>query len=170
MSLSAKTVTERKGGQYDNRGDRMKAKDIMISNVITVHKNASIEEIAKVLIDNAISGVPVVDDAGELIGIVSEGDLLHKETSPRIPNFINILGAVIYYNGVERYNEDFKKLTARQAADIMTDAVITVTEDTDIDAVVKLMIQHHVKRIPVVRAGKLAGIISRSDIIKLLVS
>lgn len=142
----------------------------MISNVITVHKNASIEEIAKVLIDNAISGVPVVDDAGELIGIVSEGDLLHKETSPRIPNFINILGAVIYYNGVERYNEDFKKLTARQAADIMTDAVITVTEDTDIDAVVKLMIQHHVKRIPVVRAGKLAGIISRSDIIKLLVS
>lgn len=105
----------------------MKAKDIMTTAVITVHQNATIGEIAQVLVDHAISGVPVVDDDGALIGIVSEGDLLRKETSPRIPNFVNLLGGVIYYHGVDQYNEDFKKVMAGQASLIMTEAVITVT-------------------------------------------
>jgi CBS domain-containing protein len=148
----------------------MQVKDIMVKEVITVHKKATIAEIAKVLVDNSISGVPVVDDEGTLVGIVSEGDLLHKETSPRLPDFINILGAIIYYNGVERYNEDFKKLTAGQAASIMTDSVVTVSPEVEIDKVVKLMLQHGIKRIPVVENDKIVGIISRRDIIKLLIN
>jgi CBS domain-containing protein len=87
----------------------MKAKDIMATQVITVNKKAAIEEIAKTLITNNLSGVPVVDDAGKLVGIVSEGDLLHKEMSPRLPEAINILGAIIFYSGVDRYAEDWKK-------------------------------------------------------------
>jgi CBS domain-containing protein len=146
----------------------MKATDIMIKEVITVKQSATIEEIAKILIDNKISGVPVVDDKDILVGIVTEGDLLHKETSPRLPNAINILGAIIYYNGVDRYNEDFKKLMAGQAAEIMTDKVVVVSEDVEIDEVVKLMIKHGIKRIPVVTGDKLVGIISRADIIKTL--
>jgi CBS domain-containing protein len=102
------------------------------------------------------------------VGIVTEGDLLHKETSPRLPNAINILGAIIYYNGVDRYNEDFKKLMAGQATEIMTDKVVVVSENVEIDEVVKLMIKHGIKRIPVVTGDKLVGIISRADIIKTL--
>lgn len=148
----------------------MKAKDIMRKEVITVKQSATIEEIAKVLIDNGISGAPVVDEQGKLVGIVSEKDILHKETNPRLPNFISILGAIIYYNGVERFNEDFKKLMARQASDIMTAKVVTTSENVEINEVADLMIKHNVKRVPVVAGDKIVGIISRADIIKTLLS
>lgn len=147
----------------------MQVKDIMVKEVITINKKATIAEIARVLVANSISGVPVVDDEEVLVGIVSEGDLLHKETSPRLPDFINILGAIIYYNGVEQYNEDFKKLTAGQADSIMTAVVVTVSPEEEIDKVAKLMLEHGIKRIPVVENDKIVGIISRRDIIKLLI-
>ncbi len=146
----------------------MKAKDIMVREVVTVNQSATINEIAKILIEHKISGAPVVDDAGKLVGIVSEKDILHKETNPRLPNFISILGAIIYYNGVERFHEDFKKLMARQAVEIMTEKVVAVSEDVEIEKVAGLMINHGVKRIPVVRGEKIVGIISRADIIKTL--
>lgn len=148
----------------------MKAKDIMARNIITVHKNATIKDIAKVLIDHSISGVPVVDDTGVLIGIVSEGDLLRKETNPRLPNYVNFFGAVIYYNGVDRYHEDFKKLLAGNAASIMTEKVFSVSEETEINYIAQLMLEHGIKRVPVVKDSKVVGIISRSDIIKMLLN
>ena len=147
----------------------MKAKDIMSKEVITVHKNDTIAKIAKVLVEQSISGVPVVDDEGFLVGIVSEGDLLHKETTPRIPDYINLLGAIIYYNGVEQYNADFKKLMAEQANSIMTKKVVSISEETDVDDIAKLMLQHGIKRIPCVRDNKVIGIISRRDLIKSLI-
>lgn len=148
----------------------MKAKDIMVTEVITVKQHATIEEIARVLVDNKISGVPVVDEAGRLMGIVTEGDLLHKETNPRLPNAVNILGAIIYYNGVERYNEDFKKLMAGQALNIMTDKVVTISADQEIEEIAKLMLEHGIKRIPVVEGDQIIGIISRADIVKCLLA
>lgn len=147
----------------------MKAKDIMVKEVITVHKNDTIAEIAKVLVDHSISGVPVVDDDGALVGIVSEGDLLHKETVPRIPNYVSVLDAIIYYNGVEQYNTDFRKLMAEQADSIMTEKVVSISEEMEVDEIAKLMLQHGIKRIPVVKNNKIIGIISRRDLIKLLI-
>lgn len=148
----------------------MKVKDIMTREVITVRTEVTINEIARILVENKISGVPVVDAAGLLVGIVSEGDLLHKETSPRIPDFINILGAIIFYNGVQRYNEDFKKLVAKQACDIMTEKVVVVSEEAEVQKVAELMLQHGINRVPVMAGDKIAGIISRADIIKILVN
>lgn len=146
----------------------MKAKDIMVTEVITIKQHATIEEIARVLIDNKISGVPVVDEAGHLMGMVTEGDLLHKETNPRLPHAVNILGAIIYYNGVEQYNEDFKKMMASQALNIMTDKVITVTAEQEVEGIVKLMLEHGIKRVPVMEGERIIGIISRADIVKCL--
>lgn len=146
----------------------MKAKDIMVTEVITIKQHATIEEIARVLIDNKISGVPVVDEAGHLMGMVTEGDLLHKETNPRLPHAVNILGAIIYYNGVEQYNEDFKKMMASQALNIMTDKVITVTAEQEVEGIVKLMLEHGIKRVPVMEGERIVGIISRADIVKCL--
>ncbi len=152
----------------EGRVAEMKAKDIMQTAVITVKEQATIEEIAKILIDNKISGIPVVNDARKLAGIVTEGDLVHKETNPRLPNFINILGAIIYYNGLKRYDEDFKKLLASKASEIMTKKVIVVAEDVEISEVGQLMIEHDIKQIPVMRGEQIVGIISRADIIKTL--
>jgi len=148
----------------------MKAKDIMVKEVITVNPQATIREIAAVLLENKISGVPVVTGDGKLVGIVTEGDLLYKENNPRIPDFINILGAIVYYRGVERYNEDFKKLMAGTASEIMTAKTIVVSEDAEIDKIVGLMLEHDIKRIPVMSGDHVIGIISRADIIKTLLT
>lgn len=146
----------------------MKAKEIMTKEVITVNQQASIEEIARKLIDNNLSGLPVTDDDGKMVGIVTEGDLLRKDTPPRFPNFVNILGAIIYYSGVNRYNDDWKKLLATKAAEIMTSKVITVAEDAEVETIAQLMLNHGIKRVPVVRDGQLLGVVSRADIIKTL--
>lgn len=147
----------------------MQVKELMMRNCISVSPEMTVEALAKLLLEHSLSGVPVVSGAGEVVGIVSEGDLLHKESVPRLPNFINLLGAVIFYNGVDRFDDDFKKLMARQVADIMTDNVLTVTEETDVHDAAHLMIEHKIRQIPVVGEHNfLVGLVRRSDIIKLL--
>jgi len=144
----------------------MIAKDIMKTDVITVSEDTTIKEIAQILTDNKISGVPVVNQEGKLVGIVTEGDLLHKEANPRIPKFFGILGAMIYLGGIDQYKEDFKKLAASKASEIMTTEVITVSKNTEIGAIATLMVEHNIKRIPVIENGKIIGIVSRADIIR----
>lgn len=148
----------------------MKAKDIMVRDVITVHQNDSIESVARILVSHNISGVPVVNDAGNLVGMVTEGDLLYKEVNPRLPDYVNVLGAIIFYNGVEQFHDDFKKLIAGRAREIMSDEVITVSEDTELQEVAQIMVENGIKRVPVVKDQKMIGIISRCDMIKTLIS
>ncbi|MCG9969858.1 CBS domain-containing protein [Pelotomaculum terephthalicicum JT] len=140
----------------------------MNKNVITVQEDAAIEEVAGILTENNISGAPILNKEGNLVGIVTEEDLLHKETNPRTPGFLNILGAFIYINGLERYREDFKKLAAQRASEIMTTDVITVGGDIEIERVAALMVDNDINRVPVVENNSVIGIISRADIIKTL--
>lgn len=147
----------------------MKAKEIMKSPVITIKPDTTIETIAKILTDHDISGVPVVDEDNNLIGIVTEGDLLHKETNPRMPGVLSILGAFIYFNGVDRYKDDFRKLAATKASEIMTKKVISVSENAEITDIAAIMTTHKINRVPVLRNNKILGIVSRADIIKTLV-
>jgi CBS domain-containing protein len=147
----------------------MKVMDIMQTSVITIQPDTEIKDIARTLFENKISGVPVVDSSGKLVGIISEGDLLHKETNPRIPDVIGFLGALIYYRGVKRYDSDFKKLIALQASEIMTEDVLTINKDATIEEAATLMINNNVKRLPVMENKKMIGIISRMDVIKTLI-
>lgn len=147
----------------------MLAKDIMNKDVITIREDSTIEDAALILTENNISGAPVVNKKGLLAGMVTEEDLLHQETNPRSPAFLNILGAFIYIKGLERYREDFKKLAATKASEIMTKNVITAGGDMTIEQVAALMIDHGIKRLPVVENNTtILGIISRADIIKTL--
>lgn len=147
----------------------MKVMDVMQTNVITIRTDMEIKEIARTLYDNRISGVPVVDIDGNLVGVVSEGDLLHKEANPQIPGVVGILGALIYYNGVKQYDSDLKKLIALQASEIMTSDVITINKEASIEKAASLMVSKKIKRLPVIEDGKIIGIISRMDIIKTLI-
>lgn len=147
----------------------MRVEEIMQKNVVSVNENADIKEIARALVENKVSGIPVINDAGKLVGIVSEGDLLHKETNPRMPDYVDILGAIIYYHGLKRYHDDYRKLMATKASDIMTKKVITVAKDTTLEDAAQLMMQHSIKRLPVVENGEMIGIVSRADIIKTLI-
>ncbi|MDO0822697.1 CBS domain-containing protein [Desulfosporosinus nitroreducens] len=148
----------------------MKVMDVMQTNVITIQMDLEIKEIAKILYDNKISGAPVVDSAGNLVGIVSEGDLLHKETNPQIPGVFGILGALIYYRGVKQYESDLKKLIAVQASEIMTPNVVKISKEASIEEAASLMVSKKIKRLPVVENGKIIGIVTRMDIIKTLIA
>ncbi|MGD0154246.1 MAG: CBS domain-containing protein, partial [Thermacetogeniaceae bacterium] len=94
---------------------------------------------------------------------------IHKDANPRTPGFVNILGAIIYVTGIARYREDFKKLAATRTSEIMTTDVIAVGGEAEIEQVAALMVDHGVKRVPVLDNGAIVGIIGRADIVKTLV-
>jgi len=144
----------------------MKVKELMSSNVITIKKDTTIEEIAHILTENNISGVPVINDNNEILGMVSQKDLLYKDVQPRFPAVVELLGGLIFLKGVKHYNEELKKLVAMKAEDIMTRNVITVGEEDEVEAIAEIMVEKDVNRVPVVRDGKLTGIVSRADMVR----
>lgn len=145
----------------------MKARDIMTVNVISVKRDTLIKDIAHILVENRIGGVPVVDDGGRVVGIISETDLVSKEKNVHIPSYITVLQGVIYLESFKRFEEDIRKITAYKAEDIMTAEVEKVHEDDDVETIANIMIEKGINRVPVVDSeGKLRGIICRYDIIK----
>ena len=145
----------------------MLAKDIMSKRVITVFSDTSVEELAGILTSNNISGAPVVDKEGHVIGIVTEKDIMYKNSEPKLPPVADLLGAHIYLGGIKKYNEQLKKILASNVGELMTKEVVTVNEDTDIREIAELMLTNNINRVPVLdKSNKLRGIIGRTDIVR----
>lgn len=142
------------------------AKDIMTKNVTTVRATTTIEELARILMEHKISGVPVVDDAGDLIGIVTENDLINQNRRLHIPTVIRLFDAFIILESPGRIEKEIKKMTAITVNDIYTKEVITVAEDTPIRDIATIMSEKKVHLIPVVKGKKILGIIGKIDLIK----
>ena len=144
----------------------MKARDIMTSPTVSVGPDATVAEIAALLFERRISAVPVVED-GRLVGIVSEADLLHRHeigtdgSAHSAPWWLRLFAA-------DRSIEDYIKSHARRARDVMTPEVASVTPDTPAAQIADLLEARRVKRVPVVEAGRLAGMVSRSDLVAAL--
>jgi CBS domain-containing protein len=145
----------------------MQAKDIMTTTAVTVRPDASIPEIAHLLLERRISAVPVVDSAGRLLGIVSEGDLMRRpETgTERHPSWWLSLVA-----SPDERAMAYVKAHGGHARDAMTRDVISVSEEASLADVVELLEKHHIKRVPVLRDGRLCGIVSRADLLHGLVA
>jgi CBS domain-containing protein len=148
----------------------MHAADVMTTEVITISPDASVLELAKLLSARGISGVPVVDSAGGLVGIVSEGDLLHRVeiATDRRPERRRSWWLEMVASERSESARDYIKAHARSVKDIMTRDVITVTETTDLAEVASLLEEKNIKRVPVVRDGKVVGIISRANLVRAL--
>lgn len=145
---------------------KIKAKDFMTKYVFSIPPDVTVQELVGLFATHPISAVPVTGDDNELLGIVSEGDLLYKKVKPRVPAYLDVLGANIYYCGFGRYEKSFRKLLATKAADLMTRDVRCVTPETDMETIMNLMIDEHLKTVPVVeKPNKLVGIITRHDIL-----
>lgn len=143
----------------------MKASEIMTTDVITVSKEDSVKEVAKILTEEDISGVPVVEE-GELIGIVSEGDLVAHDKKLHFPNYVYFLDSVFYLESFEKFEQDLKKVAAVKIKDIMTEDVITVSPDTTVEDIATLLTDEHINRVPVMEEEEMIGIVSRGDIVK----
>jgi len=144
----------------------MKAKDIMTTPVVTVTPDTPVRDIARLLFERRISGVPVVDN-GQLVGIVTEGDLLHRheiETDERPPRgswWLRLIAS-------DESPGEYIRSHARLAKDIMTGNVITVDEETPIAKIAMIFETRRIKRVPVLRDGQLVGIVSRANLVQAL--
>jgi CBS domain-containing protein len=151
----------------------MRAMDVMTTGVITVDPDTSVQAVAKLLSETGISGVPVVDAADRLVGIVTEGDLLHRvETgTERRPERLTGRRRSWWLDTIALDQElarDYVKSHGRTAKEVMTRDVISVTDTTELADVAMLLETKRIKRVPVVRDGKLVGIVSRANLVRVL--
>lgn len=143
----------------------MQASDVMTRDVITVDPESSIIDAARLMLGKNISGLPVIDSAGNLVGMLTEGDLLRRVetgTQRRRPRWLEFL------IGPGSLADEYVHTSSRRAHEIMTPSVYTITEDAALEAVVRQMELHHIKRLPVMRGKALVGLITRANLVRAL--
>lgn len=145
----------------------MQVKDVMTKAVTTVRPETPVNEIAKILLDRRISAVPVLGDNEEIVGIVSEGDLMRRPESGTERRSSWWLAFLTLGEDDARR---FVKTEGRHARDVMTRKVVTVDEESSLEQVANMLESRHIKRMPVVRGHKLVGIVSRADLLRGLAS
>jgi CBS domain-containing protein len=145
----------------------MKAADVMVTDVITIGPDACVQDVAQTLVSARIGGVPVVGPNGELLGIISEGDLMHRVeagTGRRRPWWLMGL------TGKEVLAAEFIREHSRKVTDVMTREVVTATPDTPLWKIANLLEKNAIKRLPIVEKGKVVGIVSRANLLQALAS
>jgi CBS-domain-containing membrane protein len=145
----------------------MNASDIMVRKVITTHPQASVSHVAKQLVDNDISALPVVDDAGRVVGIISEADLMRREElglEKTRPWWLEAMTPAV------TLAEEFARSHGKRVEELMSNHVVTATEDTSLNEIASLLEKHHIKRVPILKDGKIVGVVSRSNLVQALAS
>lgn len=146
----------------------MRAMDVMTTAVVAARPDMTVRDAAALLADNHISGMPVVDDEGKVVGMITEGDLFRRveigtEVKPR-PALLEL------FRPTQELAGEYVRSHARFVSEMMTAEVVSATEDTSLADIAELMERHRIKRIPVLKDGKLAGLVSRANLIRVLAS
>ena len=145
------------------------AKDIMSTNVITVKTSTSIKDLAKIFIKNKINGVPVVDDDGKAIGMVTQGDLIDQNKNLHIPTVITLFDAVLFIESEKKFEAEAKKITGTMVEDIYNPDLTEVAPETDLKEIATIMAEKGIHTIPVVSGKSLIGVIGKLDLISAMI-
>jgi CBS domain-containing protein len=145
----------------------MQAKDIMTTPVVTVAPETPVVEIARRLLERRISAVPVIDTEGRVLGVVSEGDLMRQ---PQAGGQRHISWWLEMFTASEEQAHDFIKSHGTLARDVMTRETVAVDEDASLEEIATLLEKHRIKRVPVLREGRLVGIVSRANLLQGIVA
>jgi CBS domain-containing protein len=148
----------------------LKAKDIMTTDIISVHGTTPVSELAKLLADNNISGAPVLDDENKVIAVVTESDLIDQSKKLHIPTVVTILDSVFYLENPDKMEAEMKKIAGSTVSEICSGSPKTVSSDTQLDEIATIMAEENIHTLPVLEEGKLVGIIGKKDIIKTLIN
>ena len=143
----------------------MKASDVMSSRVVSIAPEATVLEAIELMLENRISGLPVIDRAGAVVGIVTEGDFLRRAetgTERKRPRWLEFL------LGPNRLAKDYVHSHGRKVEEVMTRELVTASEDTPLDEVVRIMERKRIKRLPVMRGRDVVGIVSRANLLHAL--
>ncbi len=143
----------------------LNARDIMTRDVITVKPETTLEELARLLIDKKISGTPVVDDNNNMIGIVTENDLIRKNKRLHIPTVIRLFDAYVML-GSKSMEKEVKSIAAITVDEIYTKEVVSIEEETSLDEIATIMAEQHIHLLPVLEEGKVVGIVGKADMVR----
>ncbi len=140
---------------------------VMTANPITVTPQTPLKEAIRILVENKISGLPVIDDTGNLVGIISETDLMWQETGVEPPPYIMILDSIIYLQNLNRYEKEIHKALGQTVGEVMNDKILTIESTESVKKAAQLLHDKPVRRLPVVNhEGKVIGIITQGDILR----
>jgi CBS domain-containing protein len=146
--------------------DELKVREIMQSDVITAKPDTTVGELADILAQNKISGVPVVDDQGRVLGMVSEADIILQDADLHFPYYIQFLESVIYLQSVRKFEERFRKAFGSKVTEVMSEEVVAISPDASVREAATIMADRNINRLPVTEGGKLVGIVTRGDIVR----
>jgi CBS domain-containing protein len=144
----------------------LRAADIMRSGITPVRPETTVEELGRLFIEIGATGLPVADASGTLLGIVTEYDLITHNKRLHIPTMLRIFDAFIPLEGFKSVEKEVKKLAATTVEDIYTKELVTVTETSTLEEIATVMTEHRVHHLPVVRDGKLVGLVEQHDVIR----
>ncbi|MFH2060114.1 MAG: CBS domain-containing protein [Pseudomonadota bacterium] len=144
----------------------IKAKDIMETNIISVTPQTKIAKAVKILLENHINGVPVINDQEEIVGILCQSDLIFQQKEIPFPPIFTILDSFIPLSSSQKMEDEFKKISAATVEQAMVKNPVTVNADTPISEIASLMVEKHFHTIPVVQKNRVIGIIGKEDILK----
>jgi CBS-domain-containing membrane protein len=142
------------------------AKDIMTKQVITVTKDTTIQALSQIFMERGVNGVPVLDDDGAVIGVVTQGDLIEQKKQLHIPTVIALFDWVVPLESEKKFQSDVKKMTATTVADIYHAGAVTVNVDTELTEIATVMAEKDVHTLPVLEDGRLVGVIGKLDLIR----
>jgi CBS-domain-containing membrane protein len=139
----------------------MRVEDVMTADVIAVGPEVSVHKAARLMSDHGVSGLPVIDAEGRVIGIVTEGDLILRQAAPRARHWW-----ARFFADPEALARDYRKAAGTTVGEVMTRAVVSVGPDLGIEAAARILYDRGLRRVPVVRDGRLVGILARGDLVK----
>lgn len=146
----------------------LKAKDIMSEELITVTPATPVIEAARILLDKRINGLPVLDEAGQLVGIICQSDLVAQQKRFPIPSVFNLLDGLIPISSPKVLEKEMQKIAASRVAEAMSSNPETVNPETSLEEIATLMVSKGFHTLPVVERGKLVGIIGKEDVLRTL--
>lgn len=144
----------------------MKTKDVMSWDVKTVTVETAVKEAARLMTEGDIGALPVVDDTGNLVGMVTESDLIMQDVKVHFPTYFQLLDGFVYLGSISKFEERLKRAVAAKVGDVMTTDLSTVSADADVEEVATMMVDRDISRVPVLENGKLIGIITKHDIVR----
>jgi CBS domain-containing protein len=156
------------GYTHVNRRCRHAGKNIMTEKPITVTMDTEIFKAAKILLDNRINGLPVVDENGKLVGILCQSDIIAQQKKLPIPSLFSFLDGYISLSSMKGLEKEVRKIAATAVSDAMTPNPVTVGPDSSIETVAALMVDHNLHTLPVVEKGQLMGVVGKEDILRTL--
>ena len=144
--------------------------DIMESDPVSVTPDDSVEHVLEVLREHELPGVPVVNDGGRCVGIVTEADLVlsGEDADLHLPHYIELFGGVVFLEPLKHFEDRIRKAFASKVSDMMTADPVTIEQEADVEQAAKLIAERKHNRLPVVEHGRLVGVVTRLDVLEAL--